>query len=181
MATVPVRLLARVWHRLGGGLQWRLLWLTQAKFLVGVAGVIRDDEGRVLLLRHRFWPEGSWGLPGGYAHGAERLEDALARELREETGCRIEGQRLLSVNSGYRMRVEVVFTARLAGNVTELDRREVLAAELFRPEALPSGLLRDHRRLIALAVGRGVQPGRNEQPGQPRQPPPDRTDGTAGG
>jgi ADP-ribose pyrophosphatase YjhB (NUDIX family) len=154
MATLPIRLLAGIWHRLGGGLRWRVVWLTQAKFLVGVAGVVRDDEGRVLLLRHRFWPEGSWGLPGGYAHGAERLEDALARELREETGCRIEGQRLLSVKSGYRMRVEVVYTARLAGGVTALDRREVLAADLFRPDALPAGLLRSHHELIARAVER---------------------------
>src|SRR5215469_10921878 len=154
MATVPVGLLARLWRRLGGGLQWRLLRLTQAKFLVTVAGVIRDDQGRVLLLRHRFWPVGSWGLPGGYAHGAERLEDALARELREETGCRIEDQRLLRVNSGFRFRVEVVFTARLAEGIRQLDRREVLAADLFSPEALPDGLLRTHRELIRLAVER---------------------------
>lgn len=156
MAGWPVRLVARLWHRLGGGLQWRLLWLTQAKFMVSVAGVVRDDQGRVLLLEHRFWPAGSWGLPGGYAHGAERLEDALARELREETGCRIEGARLLCVNSGYRLRVEVVYTARLAAGALRLDDREVLAADLFPPDALPQGLLRSHRELIRLAVGGDV-------------------------
>jgi 8-oxo-dGTP diphosphatase len=120
--------------------------------MVSVAGVVRDDRGRVLLLRHRFWPEGSWGLPGGYAHGGERLEDALERELREETGCRIETPRLLRVNSGYRFRVEVVFTARLAAGPTALDESEVLAAGLFSPDALPPGLLRSHRELIVLAL-----------------------------
>jgi hypothetical protein len=30
----------------------------------------------------------------------------------------------------------------------------VLAADLFPPDALPAGLLRDHRRLIALAAER---------------------------
>ncbi|HXM57162.1 MAG TPA: NUDIX domain-containing protein [Candidatus Dormibacteraeota bacterium] len=152
MAGWPVRLVAVLWHRLGGGMQWRVLWLTQPKFMVSVCGVVRDEHGRVLLLRHRFWPEGSWGLPGGYAHGAERLEDALARELREETGWRIDEQRLLRVNSGYRLRVEVVFTARLAGGDLRLDSREVLAAQLFAPDALPPGLLRSHRELIAQAV-----------------------------
>lgn len=152
MVELPVRVLARLWHALGGGLQWRLLRLTQPTFLVGVAGVVRDDRGRILLLRHRFWPEGSWGLPGGYAHSGERLEDTLARELREETGSRIEGQRLLRVNSGFRNRVEVVYTARLTGGPTELDPREVLGAELFAPDALPRGLLRDHRELIRLAL-----------------------------
>src|SRR5215831_18850909 len=152
MATMPIALLARLWHRLGGGLQWRLLWLTQPKFLVSVCGVVRDDSGRVLLLRHRFWPAGSWGLPGGYAHRAERLEAALARELAEETGCRIGNVRLLRVVSGYRMRVEVVYTARLTSPPVRLDRREVLAADLFPPDALPDGLLRSHRELIALAL-----------------------------
>ena len=155
MAGLPVRLLARLWHGLSGRAQWRLLWLTQAKFMVSVCGVVRDDRGRVLLLRHRFWPAGSWGLPGGYAHGAERLEDALARELAEETGCRIEDQRLLRVISGYRMRVEVVYTARLAGPPVRLDSREVLAADLFSPDALPPGLLRGHRELIRAALAGG--------------------------
>jgi len=152
MGVLSASVMARLWHRLGGRVQWWLLWLSQARFMVSVAGVVRDDRGRVLLLRHRFWPEGSWGLPGGYAHRAERLEDALERELREETGCRIDPPRLLCVNSGYRMRVEVVFTARLAGGPTELDGREVLAAGLFAPDALPSGLLRAHRELIRLAL-----------------------------
>jgi 8-oxo-dGTP diphosphatase len=155
MAGWPVRLGARLWHRLGGGAQWAVLWLTQPKFLVSVAGVVRDDRGHVLLLRHRFWPAGSWGLPGGYAHGAERLEDALARELREETGCRIEDQRLLRVNSGFRLRVEVIYTARLAGGPTRLDAGEVLEAGLFPPDALPPGTLRTHRELIRQAVEAG--------------------------
>lgn len=154
MAGLPIRLVARLWHGLGGGLQWRLLWLTQPKFMVSVAGVVLDDGGRVLLLRHRFWPAGSWGLPGGYAHGSERLEDALARELREETGCRIDEPRLLCVNSGFRMRIEVVFTARMTHGIAELDRREVLAADLFPPDALPPGLLRSHRHLIEQALRR---------------------------
>jgi 8-oxo-dGTP diphosphatase len=152
MAGLPVRTLAKLWPRLGGRLQWVLLWLTQAKFMVGVTGVLLDERGRVLLLRHRFWPAGSWGLPGGYVHGGEHLEDALARELREETGYRLEDVRLLRVTSGFRMRIEVVFAGHLAGGPPRLDDREVLAAELFAPDALPAGLLKSHHELIRQAV-----------------------------
>jgi 8-oxo-dGTP diphosphatase len=156
MAGLPNRLLARMWHRLGGRVQWGLLWLTQAKFMVGVTGVLVDERGRVLLLRHRFWPAGSWGLPGGYAHGGERLEDALARELREETGYRLDDLRLVRVTSGYRMRIEVAFAGRLAdGGPPRLDEREVLAAELFAPDALPDGLLASHVELIRQAIHQG--------------------------
>jgi len=143
-----------LWHRLAPRYQWRLVWLTQAKFMVGVAGVVFDARGRVLLLRHRFWPEGSWGLPGGYAHRREVLADALARELREETGYRIEDVRLLQAVSGYRLRIEVVFTARLAGGTFKLDEREVLEARFFSPDALPEGLLASQVELIRHACSR---------------------------
>ncbi len=143
--------MSKLWHRLAGRQQWWLLWLTQAKFMVGVTGVVFDERGWVLLLRHRFWPEGSWGLPGGYAHGREVLAVALARELREETGYRIEEVKLLQVVSGYRLRLEVAFTARLAGGSFERDEREVLEARFVDPDALPEGVLSSHRALIRQA------------------------------
>ena len=152
MAALGTRLLARLWHGLAGPLQWRVLWLTQAKFMVGVAGVLLDDRGQVLLLRHRFWPAGSWGLPGGYVRSGEEPEAALARELREETGAALEDVRLLRVVGGYRLRLEVVFSARLAGDLRELDPREVLAAGFFPVDALPPGLLAGQRELIEQAV-----------------------------
>ena len=146
-----MRLLSSLWHRLAARYQWRLLWLAQAKFMVGVEGVVFDEHGRVLLLRHRFWPEGSWGLPGGYVHRREILADALARELREETGYLIEDVQLLRVISGYQLRIEIVFTARLAGGRFELDEREVLDAKFFSPDALPEGLLASQVELIRQA------------------------------
>src|SRR5215471_12796329 len=151
MSAAAARLMSKLWHRLAGRQQWWLLWLTQAKFMVGVTGVVFDERGWVLLLRHRFWPEGSWGLPGGYAHRREVPSDALARELGEETGYRIDEVKLLEVVSGYRLRMEVVFTARLAGGRFERDEHEVLEAGFFDPDALPEGLLPSHRALIRQA------------------------------
>ena len=54
-------LLARVW-RLGKPFQWRFLWLMPAKFICGVTGVIRDDDGNFLLLR-RLWRHAATPAP----------------------------------------------------------------------------------------------------------------------
>lgn len=142
-----------VWRRLRR-YQWRLVWLRQSKFMVTTTGLVRDDAGRVLLLRHRFWPVGRQvGLPGGYALTGERLEDALAREVREETGLTIEVAHVLGVRSGFRLRIEVAFAATVVGEgpadgVLRLDRREVLAADFHELSELPADLMPNHRRLL---------------------------------
>lgn len=139
--------LARLWLRLRGSLQWRILYLLNARFGVGVSGVIRDAEGRVLLLQHRFHAEG-WALPAGWMKRGETCEQAIAREVREETGYVVEVDALVRLTSGYRLRVEMCFAGRLVGGELRLDRREVLEARFFAVDRLPDDLLGRHRAII---------------------------------
>ncbi|MEV7223910.1 NUDIX domain-containing protein [Streptomyces sp. NPDC093681] len=131
------RLLTRLW-RLLRPVQSRVMWLVNAKFVVGVTGVVRDDEGRVLMLKHRLWAPGrQWGLPSGFAHKGEDFRQTVVREVREETGLDVEVGRLVMLNNGLRTRLEVAFEARLLGGELRLDPFEILEARWCRPDDLP--------------------------------------------
>ncbi|QYC38949.1 NADH pyrophosphatase [Nonomuraea coxensis DSM 45129] len=144
------RLLARVWRMLGGRLRWRLVWLTHATFMVGVTGLVRDGEGRLLVLRHRLWPESRpWGFPTGYARRGETFEETVRREVREETGLDVRVGRLLRVRSGYALRAEVAYEAVLTGGTLRLDPLEILEARWCDPGDLPEGLQPAHTELLA--------------------------------
>ena len=58
--------------------------------IVGVGAVIVND-GKVVLVKRKYEPlKGHWSLPGGMVEIGEPLETALAREMLEETGLRVE-------------------------------------------------------------------------------------------
>jgi acetyl-CoA carboxylase carboxyl transferase subunit beta len=51
------------------------------------SGVVVDTSARVLLVLRRFPPEaGHWSVPGGRVEPGESVEEAVAREVLEETG-----------------------------------------------------------------------------------------------
>ena len=57
--------------------------------VIGVGAVIVDG-GRVLLIKRGHAPlKGEWSLPGGAVELGESLEQALVREVREETGLEV--------------------------------------------------------------------------------------------
>jgi 8-oxo-dGTP pyrophosphatase MutT (NUDIX family) len=121
--------------------------------LVPVAGaLIRNEEGRVLLVQH---VEGPWQLPGGAIDPDERPEDALRRECREEASIEVRPLLVAGVfgGAGYRSVyangdeigvVAIVFEAEIVGGVPEPgdDETQHVAwigpAELEQLELRPS-------------------------------------------
>lgn len=61
------------------------------EIILGVAAVIWNANGEVLLIRRRKAPRrGEWSLPGGKVEFGESLVEAVLREVKEETGLEVE-------------------------------------------------------------------------------------------
>lgn len=56
-------------------------------FEIGVGGLVVNQSGEILMVRHTYGEfNGQWLLPGGHPEVDETLEDAVKREVWEETG-----------------------------------------------------------------------------------------------
>jgi 8-oxo-dGTP pyrophosphatase MutT (NUDIX family) len=109
---------------------------------LGVGAVLNGPAG-VLLGRHR---RGTWEVPGGRVEPNESLQQAVVRELLEETGLvadpadvRLVGTLLDSVGGVVRMTVGAVVT-RWHGEPADQDGESVGAWRWWPLDALPNGL-----------------------------------------
>jgi 8-oxo-dGTP diphosphatase len=152
---VLFRFLAVFYNALPVRWQRRILDRTQSRFLVGVVGLGVDPNGHVILARHRFGaPE--WRFLGGFLSPRERLEDALAREVREETGIEIEVGPILEANQGYRwQRIELVYAYRPLGGTERLSQ-ELVEVRAFDPAELPD-VRADQRGIIERRTQQAVE------------------------
>jgi len=128
-----------------------------------VAALIRDESGRVLLVRKRGTT--AFMQPGGKRDAGEDDVAALAREIGEELGCdlvRDSVQRLGEFDAaaanepGWRVRA-CVYATEVTGNIT--PQAEIDAMAWIDPDA-PSDILlapltRDHVLPLAARASRG--------------------------
>lgn len=156
-----IRIARALWRSMSGAVQWRLLWLLNAKFSVGISAVVIDPDGSILLLRHTFRRTDAWSLPSGWMRAGERIADAIAREIREETRLAVEPVTIFGISSGFRLRVGffMLCTTAAAGADIVVDGTEVQEARFFAPGALPDNVPASDREAIveALAVLRRDQ------------------------
>src|SRR5215216_2142979 len=112
-------LISKIWRWLPGRMRRWSMRLTNARFTVTAGGLIFNDAGEVLLLKHRFRAGSGWGLPGGFLEKGEQPLDALRRELREEIGLELEDIEVFAARSFKKpQQVEVLFRCRANGAVS---------------------------------------------------------------
>jgi 8-oxo-dGTP diphosphatase len=117
-------------------------------FLVGLAGVIRNERGEVLILHHTYRPDLPHGVPTGWLARGEVPGDALTREISEETGLDVEFIRVLRVDVGDNPpRLDIWLDFRFLGGEFR-PSAEVSDARFFALDSLPP-LLPAQREFLA--------------------------------
>lgn len=125
-----------------------ILWVGNRKFIIGIAALILNDRGEVLLFKHTYRTDCDWGFPGGYLRGREDPAGAIHREILEESGLEVRILDLLEIIRSEEMpRLEVLFLAELVDDLQFKPSHEVSEARFFPVDALPE-LLPEHRALI---------------------------------
>jgi 8-oxo-dGTP diphosphatase len=93
-----IKPLLRLWRFLPMWVHILAVKMVRPKFRAGVAALIFDKHGRILLFKHTY-RKFEWGIPGGGLEYNEQPANAMIREFYEETGMQIEIQKLLKVVS----------------------------------------------------------------------------------
>lgn len=127
-----------MWAKTPPFLRLKIIRSTQKKFTVSVAAIIFNNKGELLLLNHILRPKFNWGIPGGFINHGEQPEDALRRELREETGIELEKVRMIRVRTINR-HIEILFQAEGKGKA-EVKSHEISDVGWFRADNLPERL-----------------------------------------
>ncbi|MCD6406347.1 NUDIX hydrolase [Candidatus Aerophobetes bacterium] len=117
---------------------------------VPTVDAIVEEEDKILLVRRKNSPYG-WALPGGFVDYGETLEDAVRRELKEETNLDVKELYQFHTYSdpGRDPRfhtISTVFVVKAEGRLKAGDDAKNVG--VFSKDSLPPDIAFDHARII---------------------------------
>ena len=111
---------------------------------IGVRCIIHDSAGSVMLVRHTY--VSGWHLPGGGVNIGESCEDALIREVSEESNLELNGKPILFgvyLNSAVSVRDHVLLYSSNSWNYKQglpSKRLEIAESAMFNLTDLPTDI-----------------------------------------
>ena len=141
------RILLKIWRILPFWMQRIASAILRPHYQVAVGGMIFNDQGQLLLCEHTYRRLHPWGLPGGDLKPGEDPVDGIKREIREETGLKVQDVRLLlAENSAEVYQVAVTYLCTGVSGTFILNE-EVSSIRYFDIDKLPD-FFQEHRATI---------------------------------
>ncbi len=131
-----MKYLLKIWRLLPLRIQIILSRIIRPLFQVFAAGVIFNQDNKILLVKSTYQRFHPWGLPGGSLDYGESPEDAVKREVWEETGLIVEIKRFLLVKTWSPDRVGMYYLCEITGGEIH-PTDEVSEADYFSLNDLP--------------------------------------------
>ncbi|MBT3315926.1 MAG: NUDIX hydrolase [Anaerolineae bacterium] len=143
--------LLKIWKALPPKLKIFFFHLLRPKYMVAVAAIVFDKNGKVLLGKHTYRKCCSWGILAGNLEYGEDPKNAIVRELREETGLEIRVEQLLkAVSAKEDHHISLIYACKIVDGVFQ-PSAEISAIEYFSPDELPK-MLSTEKALIQQLV-----------------------------
>ena len=117
--------------------------------VVTVDAIIEVDSGIILIKRKN--PPPGWAIPGGFVDYGETLEEAVVREMKEETCLDVNLIRQFHAYSDPKRdprfhTVSIVFIATATGTPEAADDAKDIG--IFTKDTLPEDMAFDHRQIL---------------------------------
>lgn len=144
------RAIRRLWRLISPDTRSWLVRKTQSSFTVSAAAIIFNEKKEVLLLNHVLRPYSGWGIPGGFIEKGEQAEDAVRREIREETGIELSRLKLYTIRT-LGTHLEILFFA-VAEGEPQIRSAEIIEAKWYAPSDMPEDVVRVHGEHIENAM-----------------------------
>jgi len=116
--------------------------------------IIITNEGRVILVKRVFDPyKDHWAIPGGIVEYGETVENAVVREVKEETGLDIKIEKLIGVYSDPRRDprghfVSVCFLCKPVGGSLRTSKETKEVKAFSKEEVKSLKLAFDHEKIL---------------------------------
>lgn len=109
---------------------------------LGVSGLVVNENGEWLVVKKRYGGlKGKWSLPAGFVEGNETADEAVVREVREETGINTINKGLIGLRTGV-IKEEIsdnmlmFFLKPVGTDIIKAEENELYEAKYVMPEKL---------------------------------------------
>ncbi|MGG4488454.1 NUDIX domain-containing protein [Metabacillus idriensis] len=108
---------------------------------IAVSGVVENENGDWLVVKKKYGGlKGKWSFPAGFVNEGETLDEAIVREILEETGIAAEVQGVIAIRSGVIQNTisdnMVIFKLKANSSAVIVQEDELFEAAFFPPQIL---------------------------------------------